>query len=288
MNYHHLHYFWIAASEGGMARAAARLGVAVQTVSAQVHALERELGVSLFKPQGRQLVLTSAGEVALRQAQELFRLGEALPALVRDAAQRPQLRLSVGLADGLPKLLVQHLLAPVLQAPGLRLQCDEDEPEALLSALALHKLDLVLTDRPPPPQRALRLLQQRLIASPLSWYAQPALAQTVGADFPAGLARVSVLLPSQHAAVRPGIDRWIEQQGLVLRVAGEFQDSALLKTFGAGGLGAFPALDAVHDDLVARYGVHRLGPIAGVEEQVWALAGDTRILHPLVARILQR
>ena len=70
-SYRHLHYFWIVAQEGGFARAAERLGLAVQTVSAQVHELERSLGHLLLKPDGRGVALTEAGQAAFEGAQEI-------------------------------------------------------------------------------------------------------------------------------------------------------------------------------------------------------------------------
>ncbi len=109
-NYRHLYYFWVVAKEGGMARAAARLGMAVQTVSTQVRELERSLGHVLLKPAGRGLVLTEAGLAAMRQADQIFQLGEQLPAEVRDAATTHGVRLAVGIADALPKLVVRRLL----------------------------------------------------------------------------------------------------------------------------------------------------------------------------------
>ncbi len=286
MNYHHLHYFWVVATEGGMARAAERLGVAVQTVSAQVHQLERALGVALFKPEGRSLALTEAGQVALAQANQIFQLGTALPDAVRAAAQAPTVRLAVGLADGLPKLLVHQVLVPVLQVPNLRLQCFEDNPDDLLAALALHRLDLVLADRPPVSNPNLRLYTHRVGGSAMSWYASPALHAQAVADFPRSLGQVPVLLPTHHAAVRPALDRWFQRHELRPSVVGEFQDSALLKTFGASGLGVFPAVDAVHDHVVQRFGVLRVGPIDGVDEQVWAIGTEKRVQHPLVAKLL--
>lgn len=287
MNYRHLHYFWVVATEGGMARAAERLGVAVQTISSQVRELERELGVSLFRPEGRGLALTESGKLALRQADDIFRLGEQLPSLLKQAAAREtSVRLAVGLADGLPKLLVHRLLEPVLQAPQLRLQCFEDNPDTLLAQLALHRLDLVLTDRLPAPNPNLKLYTHRLGSSELSWYASPLLAEAARTDFPASLSKVPVLLPTHHAAVRQQLDRWFEAQGLHPRVVGEFQDSALLKTFGSSGLGVFPAVDLVHDDVVARYGVLRIGAASGVEETIYALGTEKRVQHPLVALML--
>ncbi len=287
MNYRHLHYFWVVATEGGMARAADRLGMAVQTISAQVRELEKELGVTLLKPEGRGLALTEAGQVAMRQADEIFRLGERLPELLRGAVSEPHVRLAVGLADGLPKLLVHRLLTPVLTSPRLRLQCFEDNPEDLLAALALHRLDVVLTDRLPAPNPNLKLYTHRLGSSGLSWYAPPMLAAKALKDFPQSLAHVPLLVPTHHAAVRQQLDRYFETLAIQPRVAGEFQDSALLKTFGASGLGVFPAVDRVHDDVVERYGVVRIGTAEGVEETIYAVCTEKRVQHPLVAQLLE-
>ena len=82
-----------------MSNAAARLDMAVQTVSTQVRELERDLGCKLLRPAGRGLALTEAGVVVLRQAESIFQLGEALPELVGAAAQSPSVRL-VGACDG--------------------------------------------------------------------------------------------------------------------------------------------------------------------------------------------
>lgn len=286
-NYRHLYYFWVVAQEGGMARAAARLDMAVQTVSTQVHELERALGQQLLKPAGRGLALTEAGQVTLRQADQIFQLGEQLPELVRRSAQaQAGMRLVVGLTDGLPKLVVRRLLDPVMQMPGLRLVCHVDEFDDLLGDLALHRLDLVFADRGPPANPNLKLYGHALGASPMAWYAPASLAAAAQRGFPQSLAEVPVLLPSQHAAVRLRLDQWFERLGVRPRVVGEFEDSALLKTFGADGLGVFPAATRVHEDLVRRYKVRRVGDCAGVEDHFFAIGTEKRVQHPLVQRLL--
>jgi LysR family transcriptional regulator, transcriptional activator of nhaA len=153
-NYKHLYYFWVVAKEGGISRAADKLDMAVQTVSAQVRALEQSLGYALLKPAGRGLVLTEAGLAAMQQADQIFQLGENLPALVRDAVSAPTVRLAVGISDGLPKLVVRRLLQPVISEPNLRLLCHEGEFDELLGDLALHRLDLVFSDRAAPTEVA--------------------------------------------------------------------------------------------------------------------------------------
>ena len=91
-NYKHLYYFWVVAKEGGMSRAADKLDMAVQTVSAQVRELERSLGYALLKPAGRGLVLTDAGITAMQMADQIFLIGENLPDRVRETARAPSMR----------------------------------------------------------------------------------------------------------------------------------------------------------------------------------------------------
>ncbi|RTL41961.1 MAG: LysR family transcriptional regulator [Burkholderiales bacterium] len=285
-SYRHLYYFWAVAKEGGLTRAAEKLGLSVQTVSTQVRELEQALGAALLKPSGRSLVLTEAGTAALEQAEQIFQIGETLPERVRDAATAPAMRLAVGISDGLPKLVAQRLLSPVLDTPQLRLLCHEDEFDDLLGDLALHRLDVVLADRPAPANPNLRVYSHSLGSSPVAWYAPVKWAAAARRKFPASLADVPLLLPTSHAALRARLDHWLADQGLRPRVTGEFEDSALLATFGSEGLGVFPAATAVDDALTGRYGLINVGLAEGVAEQFYAVGTDKKISHPLVRRLL--
>ncbi len=287
-SYRHLYYFWVVAKEGGMSRAAAKLDVAVQTVSTQVRELERSLGQVLLKPAGRGLALTDAGLAAMRQADQIFQLGEQLPGAVRDAGTSPSTRLNVGVLDILPKLVVWRLLKPAIREPRLRLQCQVDEFEDLLGDLALHRFDLVLADRQAPASSNLKLYSHLVDASDLSWYAAGSLHAKARRDFPRSLARVPVLLPTHHAALRAALDRWFERVGVRPRVVGEFEDSALLETFGATGMGVFPAADLTHDDLIGQYRVQRIGRCEGVSEEFFAIGTEKRIAHPLVQSLVRK
>jgi LysR family transcriptional activator of nhaA len=225
--------------------------------------------------------------VALRQADLIFHLGEQLPAAVRDAASSPAVRLAVGMSDGLPKLVVRRLLQPVMHEPNLRLLCHEDEFEGLLGDLALHRLDLVLADRPAPPNPNLKLYSHSLGTSPVAWYAAADHWAEVRRGFPQSLARVPVLLPTSHATVRAALDQWFERNAIRPRIVGEFEDSALLKTFGAGGMGVFPIAEIVGPMVKAAYNVKRVGQCEGVEERFFAIGTERKVLHPLVRRLLE-
>lgn len=286
LNYHHLYYFWVVAKEGGMARGAERLGMAVQTVSAQVRALEQALGHALFKPAGRGMALTEAGVVALAHAEQIFQLGEQLPLAVREAATGRGLRLAVGIPDGLPKEVVHRLLQPALQDPRVHLLCHDDEFDRLLGELALHRLDVVLSDRPPPPNPNLRLYGHALGEAPLAWFATISLAASCRLPYPDCLQELPVLLPTGHSAVRARLDQWLERQGLRPRVVGEFEDSGLLAAFGRSGMGAFPVSVWAREELLHDPEICLLGECP-VVEHFHLISAERRIQHPLVQRLLE-
>lgn len=287
LNYRHLYYFWVAAKEGGIARAAERLDMAIQTISTQVRELERSLGYALLKPAGRSVELTEAGTAAFRLAEQIFQLGEQLPAAVQDAARAQGQRLAVGIADSLPKLAVRHLLQPAADTPGLRLLCHEDEFDDLLADLALHRLDLVLADRPAPANPNLKVFSHPMGSASIAWYAPASLLRRELPPFPACLGELPLLLPTTHSALRARLDDWLARQGVHPTVAGEFEDSALLATFGESGLGAFPAPEWSSDELTGRHGLSLLGRCPEVVEHFYGISAQRKVEHPVVQRLLR-
>lgn len=286
VNYRHLHYFWVTAQEGNLSRAAERLGVAVQTISAQIALLEQSLGVALLAPQGRRLVPTEAGRTTLSYADQIFRLGERLREAVAGEAGERSLRLAVGISDALPKLIAHRLLAGTLDLPErVRLVCQEGDFEDLVADLALHRLDVVLADRPAATGGNLRVYNHPLGEWEIALFAVPSLAEKYRRDFPAGLDRAPLLLPTRDNALRGRLDQWFAERELRPDVMGEFEDSALLMTFGRSGLGLFPAPSALAADLAAQFGAEPVGRIAEVREQYYAISAERRIRHPAVEAI---
>jgi LysR family transcriptional regulator, transcriptional activator of nhaA len=287
LNFRHLYYFWIVVKEGGFARAAERLDMAVQTISAQVRELEKALGRQLLKPSGRGVAMTEAGQAAFARAEQIFHLGEALLDDVRESINEPVARLAVGLSDGISKLAAHALLAPVLDTPSLRLLCHEGEYGELLSELALHRLDLVLACQPAPHNTDLRLSSERLVESPVDWYGPAALVRKAAKEhFPHCLADLPVLLPTGHGALRARIDRWFDAQGIRPRIVGEFEDSALLAVFAARGLGVFPLAELGAEELSLLRGLRWLGRADGVLEEIHAIRSRRGQHHPLALRVL--
>jgi LysR family transcriptional activator of nhaA len=285
-NFRHLYYFWVVAKEGSVTRAAERLGLAIQTVSTQLSLLEQSIGKALFSQQGRRLVLTEAGRLALSYADQIFLLGEQMQEAL-DESDSARIRLTVGISDSLPKLTAYRLLEVTtkLRQP-VRLVCYEDQFEALLGDLALHKLDVVLTDRAVRSGTTLRVFSHQLFESETMVVGAPALAAKHAEDFPRNLNGAPFLLPTRNNALRGRIDEWFEQNGVRPDVVGEFEDNALLNTFGRRGLGLFFAPAALASDMAEQFGAVVVGPVPGVREQFYAISNERKIKHPAVEAIL--
>lgn len=287
LNFRHLHYFWVVAKEGSITRAAERLGLAVQTVSAQLSQLEKSIGKSLFKPQGRRLVLTETGNLALRYADQIFLLGEQLQDALSTSEVEPVMRLTVGISDSLPKLIASRLLEAALALPQrVRLICYEEQFESLLGKLSVHKLDVMLTDRPVPLGSSLRVFSHLLVETQTSLFGLPALAEKYATGFPCSLNGAPLLLPTRNNAIRSRIDFWLEDHDLHPDLIGEFDDNALLHTFGRAGRGLFPAPSVLADDVFEQFGAVSVGPMTEVTEQIYAISNDRKMKHPGIEAIL--
>ena len=287
LNYRHLYYFWVVAKEGSVTRAAERLDVAVQTISAQLALLEQSVGKALLAPQGRRLVITEAGRVALSYADQIFLLGEQLQEVLTETDIGQTMRLTVGLSDSLPKLTASRLLDAALRLPQkVKLVCHEDDFESLLGELSVHKLDVVLTDRPVPSGTTLRVFSHLLGESETMLYGVPALAEKYRKDFPASLKGAPLLLPTRNHAIRGRLDHWFETHDVRPDIVGEFDDSALLNTFGRTGLGMFPAPSALASAVEEQFGAVPVGELTHVREQVYAISNERKIKHPAVDAIL--
>lgn len=286
MNFRHLYYFWVVAKEGSVTRAASRLGLAIQTISTQLAQLEQSLGKALFSQQGRRLVLTEPGRLALSYADQIFLLGEQMQEALGEA-DSSRTRLTVGISDSLPKLTAYRLLEATtgLDKP-VRLVCYEDQFEALLADLALHKLDVVLTDRAVRSGTTLRVFSHLLFESEITVVGAPALAAQYAAGFPANLNGAPFLLPTRNNALRGRIDEWFEQQGVRPDIVGEFEDNALLNTFGRRGLGLFFAPAALAGEMAEQFGAVQVGRVPQVREQFFAISNERKIKHPAVDAIL--
>lgn len=286
LNYHHLHYFWVVAREGSILRACEKLLVSQPTVSTQIRSLEKSLGEKLFARVGRNLVLTDAGRTVYRYADEIFSLGQEIPDAIRGKSSLHGLKLVVGVADVLSKLIAYRLLEPALRlSEPVQFICRDGKAEELLADLAVHRLDLVLSDTPVTPTIRVRAFNHLLGECGISIFGTAALARRHRRKFPQSLNGAPMLLPTENTSLRQVIDQWFQSEGIRPAVAAEFEDSALLKVFGEAGLGLFPAPAVIEREVQQQYRVRSVGRIESAKTQFYAISTERKLRHPAVKAI---
>jgi LysR family transcriptional activator of nhaA len=286
LNYHHLLYFWTVAREGSVARASAQLRLAQPTISGQIRVLEGSLGEKLFARSGRHLVLTDVGRVVYRYADEIFTLGRELMDTLKDRPTGRPVRLVVGVADALSKLIAYRLLKPALELPErVHVICREDRSDRLVAELSVHGLDLVLSDAPISPAVRVRAFNHLLGECGVSFFGRPKTARSLARHFPRSLDGTPFLLPTENTTLRRSLDQWFDVQGIRVQVAAEFEDSALMKVFGEAGTGVFAAPRVIEEEVERQYGVRVFGRTEDVRERFYAISVERRIKHPAIVAI---
>lgn len=286
LNYHHLLYFWYVAREGSLARASAELGLSQSAVSGQIRALENSLGEKLFVKSGRRLMLSETGRMVYRYAGEIFSLGRELQDALKDRPVGRPLRVTVGVADVVPKLIARELLEPALRLPGsIRLVCREDKPDRLLAELALHELDVILTDAPASAHIKVKAFNHLLGECDIVFLAKPDLASRYRSGFPSSLTGAPLLLPSENTALRRSLDHWFEENDIRPQIVGEFDDNALLNVFGQRGMGLFPASSLIVEELKRLFLVEAVGRLPEVHQRFYAVTVERRLVHPAAVAI---
>jgi len=288
LNYKHLHYFWVVAKEGSIARASEKLHLTPQTISGQLTLLENYLGVVLFEKSGRNLAITESGRLVLSYADEIFSLGGELEEFVHQLPTRLPQTLRIGIVDVVPKSITHRILEPALKMPEpVRMICRESSLDNLLAELAVHRLDIVLADRPIPSNVSARGYSHKLGQCGVSFFAKKKLIKNLDGKFPQCLDRAPLLLPSSDNQLRSGLDRWLDKLRLHPRVVAEFDDSALMKAFGQEGAGIFIAPSAIEEEVESQYRVSCIGRTEEVQEIFYAISVERRVTHPVVTAIME-
>ena len=272
--------------EGSITAASAKLSLAQSTVSAQLSKLEEHLGAKLFRRVGRNIEPTDMGHLVYRYADEIFSLGREMMDSLRGRPVAGPLSLKVGIVDVIPKLVARKLLEPTGTLPErVRLICHEGKDEQLLAELALHKLDVVLTDTPLRSSLSIKAYNHLLGECGVSFFGTETLARAHRDNFPYSLNRAPMLLPMAMSSSRGMLDQWFEEIGVHPLVNGEFDDNALLKVFGQAGEGIFMAPTVIEKEVEQQYCVQTIGRTSKIRERFYAISVERIIKHPAVAAI---
>lgn len=285
-NYNHLFYFWTVARHGAVGKASIELRLSPPTISEQIRKLEESLGVKLFERAGRGLRLTDGGQTTFTYADQIFRLGREMTEAVQGGSPPESTRLVVGISHSLSELAMHRLIAPAMKSSkSVHLVCLEDRVETLLAHLALHLVDMVLSDAPLPPTVSVRAFSHLLGRCGVSIVGA---ANTLRKGrFPQCLDGVPFLMPEANTPLYWSLQNWFTANGVRPVIVGEFADSALLKLFGEKGTGLFAVPSIVEREVKEKYRVNVAGRISEVAEEFYAITRERRITHPAVVAISQ-
>jgi LysR family transcriptional activator of nhaA len=246
LNYNHLYYFHVAATEGSVAATATRLGVTQPTVSEQIRALERVLGVTLFDRTTTGLRLTEVGRLAFEHTSVMFRAGERLIEALGHAPPQVPRTLRVGLSAGVARSATADFLMPLFALDDCIPSIRTGDTIELVRTLRAADLDLVLTDTPPPDDAMRGLEAAELTSSALVAVAPPSL------EISAHWENVSILQYRTSSSSHWAVEDYLNEHSLRPRVAGEVDDALLLLEAAArGGFVTFVPRSCVRDAVTA-------------------------------------
>lgn len=286
LNYHHLQYFRAVAHEGSLTRAARHLRVAQSALSTQIRQLEAQLGQALFTRQGRSLVLTEAGRIALTYADTIVGAGNELVATLREGRREARQVLRVGAVATLSRNFQRGFLTPLVGQPDVELVLQSGSLAELLARLGAHTLDLVLSNRRVQEDEGTAWRCRRIARQQVSLVGPP----RGGAPFrfPDDLARMPLVLPSRDSEIRGAFDVLCEQYGLRVSVAAEVDDMAMLRLIArdSAAVALVPAV-VVIDEL--RSGVlEEYAAVPNLYEEFYAISVRRQYQHPLVPPLLEQ
>lgn len=288
INYNHLYYFWIVAREGSIAEASKILHLSQPTISTQIQKLEKMAGNPLFKRVGRRMELTEEGRQTYEYAQEIFGLGKELLSFWEGRPKEKGVLLRIGISDGMPKQMAYELIKPALSEEiGCRIVCTENKPDQLIEELVDGTLDFVLTDSPLPSSVKIKAFNHRLGESGIAFLAEEQLALRLRDNFPNSLDGAPALLPATNQSLRRNLEQWFEDREIKVNVVGEFQDSALAKSFATTGAG-FICIPAVRmDAIMDQYRLAFVGKTDEVRETFYGISLERKVKNPAVQLICE-
>ncbi|CAA0103708.1 Transcriptional activator protein NhaR [Zhongshania aliphaticivorans] len=286
LNLNHLKYFYAVAQYDTVTMAAEKLFVTPQTVSAQLGLLEDAIGYSLFDRVGKRLHLNKEGQIALRYTEDIFRSYRELISELNNLESTQEIILSIGILDSIPKTLSSQIFEAVYaEFSNVRIVTHETDFEQLLADLAINKLDMILSDRPLPPNVSVKAYSRRLISSDFTFFATAKLAAKLRARFPLSLDGQTFLMPGERSAQFTHVFSWLSQMDIRPHILGEFDDTELTKLLGQSGHGVFCAPSIFSESIQRQYRVKEVGKTGDIHEDYYSITPSRQSKHQIVDHI---
>ncbi|MBS61507.1 LysR family transcriptional regulator [Salinisphaera sp.] len=287
LNYNQLYYFWAVAREQHLTRAAERLHVSQSSLSAQIKQLEAQLGQALFAREGRGLVLTEAGHLAMNYAEAIFRTGSEMQAMLRDGQTSQRRALRLGSLATLSRNFQENLIQPLMGKTDVELVLQSGTLEELTRRLYVHDLDAILSNKPVQRDSRNKVRCRRIARQPVSVIGPP-LPQGQHFDFPADLNQCPVVVPGPSSSIRTGFDLLCERLQCQPDIIAEVDDMAMMRLLArdTGAIAVLPPV-VVRDELKNET-LQEYGALPGLFEDFYIISAERRFQNPLLEELMSR
>lgn len=286
INYHHLYYFKVIATEGGVARAAEKLRLGQPTLSAQLKSFEESLGVQLFERHHKKLVLTESGRMALKYAQDIFRMGSEMYETLHDQMAQARVHVQIGALDSVPKIVQLKLIEEALKITKCTVSMLEGKADELIRELGLNRIDMFVANFSPYPTEGIKIYSRQISKRPVAIYGAKKFKNLQKA-FPNSLAGQPLALPTIHSKLRSDLDHYFSALGVSMEMVAETQDTSLLKLLAVSGRALVPLSEISASELIDQEELVKIGPIPGVYEDMYLVASNRKIENPVSAKLMK-
>jgi LysR family transcriptional regulator, transcriptional activator of nhaA len=286
LNYHHLYYFLVIATEGGVARASEKLKLGQPTLSSQLRQLEESLGISLFERSHKKLILTETGKVILEYAKEIFRIGGEMVEVIQDQLPERKTHVQIGALDSVPKHVVKELVKQALKIGNCAISILEGKPEELVRELMNHQIDLLLTSYVPPLAKDSGLFAKSICRSPIVLCGASKF-KSLRKGFPSSIDGMPFVMPTEHSKLRQDVEHYMRLNGIKANLVAETQDTSLQKILGVEGLGLVPAPLTAVENFLKKKELFEIGRLKGVQEELFLISASRKIENPISSQLMK-
>lgn len=280
LNYHHLYYFRTIATEGGIAKAAEKLRLGQPTLSTQLKSLEEMIGKPLFERRNRKMILTESGKAALDYANEIFRLGDEMIEVFRDKSVANQMHLQIGALDSVPKSVILSLVLEAYRIGRCTVSILEGKGDELFRELYAHRIDLILSNYPPPASEQRQVFSKSVARLPVSVYGVQKF-QSLKKSFPESLSGKPFVLPTAHSKLRHDLHHYFKLQNIQIIPVAETQDTSLQRLLAENGVGLAPLSEVTTQESSLK----KIGRLNGIYEDVWLISAERKLENPIAAKL---
>lgn len=287
LNYHHLIYFRVIATEGSLSKASDKLKVGQPALSSQLKSFEEYLGVKLFDRVNKRLVLTEIGKQTLEYANQIHNLGQELLSTIDNTKVQSTHHLAVGAMDSIPKQLILDVIEEAKKAHNCHFTIIEGSIEELMGLLSKHEIDVIISDHTINTGSQARNYCKKFLSSELKAYSTKEF-QHLKSNFPKSLHNMPVILPTDHSQLRFEIDQFFLGHDLDVEVIAQTQDTAVQKLLALNGNGIIFLPEFAAKDYLRSNKLIELGSLENVTANFFLVSSTRVIKNPALNSIVEQ